>query len=156
MRLIPLTQGKHAIVDASDYDRVSKFKWYANRPSKFTWYAMRRVGSAIILMHREIMSPSPDLDVDHLDRDGLNNRRKNLRVCTPAQNSANRVKQRTPASSRYKGVSLVKRTGRWRAYICPGGRQKTLGCFDNEVEAARAHDAAAKEIFGSFAFLNFI
>ena len=93
--------------------------------------------------------------VDHKYGEGLDNRRANLRLATPAQNSHNRSKGRNKTSSRYKGVYLVKETKKWRASICHNNKRIHLGFFKNETDAAKAYDGAAKEYFKEFASLNF-
>jgi len=152
IRFIPLTQGKVAIVDKEDYEELSRYKWHASSRVE-SCYAYRRKGKRSLSMHREIMGEPKGMVVDHIDGNGLNNRRRNLRVCTSSQNHQNR--RRTRGRSRYKGVCWEKRRNKWRAEIMLEGRHIDIGCFADEVEAARAYDKKAKELFGEFAYLNF-
>ncbi len=154
IRYIPLTRGKFAIVDAADYERLSKYKWLANGDEHRGFYAARRVGSRLVLMHRVIMNPPEGMVVDHIDGNGLNNRRNNLRLCTQKQNSRNSAPSRR-SSSRFKGVYFNKRTRKWIATIGYNGKTIHLGSFEDEVEAAKAYDRKARELFGQFAYLNF-
>ena len=154
VRYIPLTRGKYAIVDAADYEWLSQHKWLANGDEKRGFYAGRRVGRKLQLMHRLIMNAPPGTVVDHIDGNGLNNRRCNLRICTQKQNSRNSAPSRH-SSSRFKGVYYCKRTRKWIATIGYNGRTIHLGSFDDEIEAARAYDRKARELFGEFAYLNF-
>ncbi len=105
-------------------------------------------------MHRQIMNAPAGLVVDHIDGNGLNNRKSNLRVCTQGQNSLN-SRPRRNCSSRYKGVSFYKRDKIWQAQIFYNFRTINIGRFDDEVEAALAYDRKAEELFGEFAYLNF-
>jgi len=151
---IPLTQGKFAIVDDEDYERVSKFKWRAHR-GHTTWYGARTrgviFGRTNILLHRFIMDTPPGKQVDHIDGDGLNCTRKNMRECLPKENARN---LRTPKNSTtgYKGVS--KRIRGWRAQIVVNDKQIYLGTFDSPESAAKAYNEAAKKYHGDFARLN--
>lgn len=160
MKEIPLTRSYITIVDDEDYEELMRHKWcvrwtsrgcYAGRGSKFS----DKCSTDTILMHREIMKALPGEQVDHKDRDGLNNQRKNLRICTPTQNQQNRRKQ-NGCSSRFKGVSWNKEAKRWRAYILRDGIQCHLGYYGNEADAARAYNVAAIKHFGEFALLNVI
>lgn len=108
------------------------------------------------LMHRLILGAPAGVDVDHINHDGLDNRRCNLRLCTKSENGANRRVQATPKSSRYKGVCWVVSKRRWIARIKVGGRLIYLGRFRSEEDAARAYDAAARDRFGAFALPNLI
>lgn len=105
-------------------------------------------------MHREIMNAPKGMVVDHIDGNGLNNRKSNLRICTQAQNNLNSRPKRN-CSSRYKGVSFYKRDKIWQVQIFHNSRTIFLGRFDDEIEAALAYDRKAAELFGEFAYLNF-
>lgn len=107
-----------------------------------------------MIMHRLILNAPKGIKVDHQDGDGLNNQRRNIRLATNAQNSMNQ-KPRVKTSSKYKGVSLDKRHGTWKSQIGKNGAIIWLGQFRSEVEAAKAYDRAAREMFGEFACLNF-
>jgi hypothetical protein len=149
--LIPLTQGQVAMVDPEDYDELMKHRWTLNR-NRGNMYACRRVKRKQILMHRVIMKAPEGLVVDHIDGNGLNNCKSNLRVCTREQNSFN-IRPRG-GSSRFKGVSYVKRTGKYRAVIGYKRGKIDIGEFDDPVDAARARDMVARELQGEHAWLN--
>ena len=158
MKKIPLTQGKVALVDDADYERVSKYKWYAWRGGAGPFYARRNVASGrrqqkTVKLHRFILG-FPDSFIDHVNHNGLDNRRSNLRLCTRSQNQQNRLPERGKTSA-YKGVNWNKRNRIWYAKIKHNGKGFHLGCFRSEVRAAKAYDDAAKENFGEFAYLNF-
>lgn len=156
MKEIPLTQGQVALVDDDDYDYLVQWKWYALK-DKATYYARRAVekgdGTQIaIIMHRLIMDTPKDMEVDHIDHNGLNNQKSNLRNCTKQQNSRNK---QSHGYSKYIGISLNKVTNKFQARIIVNGKSIALGCYLKEDEAARAYDNAAKIYFGEFANLNF-
>ena len=145
---ISLTKGQFALVDDSDYESLARFNWYAMR-SGHSWYAARGGPKVcgirtpqVLLMHRVIMGTDAALHTDHIDGNGLNNQRSNLRAVTPAQNQHNRKHKRAGTSSRYRGVSWRTDTCSWAAYIHIGGRKVNLGSFKNEADAARAYNLA--------------
>lgn len=152
MRTIKLTQGKIALVDDSDYEIVNQFKWYARRGYD-TFYASCDAVTERH-MHRFILGLSKtDPEVDHINGNGLDNTRKNLRLATSTQNKANRPKA-VGKSSIYKGVCWDKNRQKWLATITIDYKLKYLGRFDLEIDAALAYNKAAIEQFGEFAQLN--
>lgn len=160
-RLIALSKHLVAIVDADDYEWLSQWKWFATRLKSGNtyyaeqyWYSEGRGHKGKQAMHRVIMNPEPGYQVDHINGNGLDNRRVNLRICTPRQNSCN-VAPQPGKSSRFKGVGWCKRSKKWRARIRDNGKFKELGEYTDEMDAARAYDKAAREIQGEFAWLNF-
>lgn len=151
---IPLTQGKVALVDEQDYERVAVLKWHARRTKRNYWYAVASPAQNIhVYMHRVILGCQPGQQVDHINHDGLDNRRRNLRLCSHSQNLAN-SRPRRNTSSRFKGVSWDTYYKCWRARICHNERKHHLGRFDSEEEAARAYNVKAQELFGEFALIN--
>jgi hypothetical protein len=152
IRHIPLSRGRFAIVDAADYEWLSQYRWTCRGGANP--YAARSEAGKIIWMHREIMQTPPGMVCDHIDAVSLNNRRCNLRNCNRGENAANASK-RPHATSCYKGVSWDKRSGKWRAKIKWRGKAYYLGYFAAEIDAARAYDQKARELFGPYARLNF-
>jgi HNH endonuclease/AP2 domain len=154
---IPLTKGKVAVVSSADYDYVNQWTWYAHSQG----YAARKPKhQSAIFLHRALVERmlgrqlKENGDVDHRDRDRLNNRRSNLRLCTSQQNSANSslgIRNR----SGFKGVHWNETASRWVAQTKLNGRTKHLGCFLSAEDAARAYDRAVLKEHGAFAYLNF-
>jgi len=107
-------------------------------------------------MHREILNPPDHLLVDHINRNGLDNRKANLRPATRSQNSMNKpFIKTTPSSSKYRGVSWSKSQKKWNVQIGLNGKHKFIGYFHDEIQAAKAYDRAAKLYHKEFAVLNF-
>jgi len=152
-KLIPLTQGKFAIVDPADFDELSQYKWTAAK-SPNTFYAVRSAQGRQIRMHRLITDAPKGLVVDHRNHNGLDNRKENLRLCTRSENARNQRPQ-TGRSSKYKGVCWHKNQKKWLARVYSKGVTYHLGSFNSEIAAAKAYDKKAKELFGEFAHLNF-
>jgi len=158
-RRIPLTQGKFAIVDAGDYGRLSQYNWQAHKDG-YTYYARRSRTEPVtgrrttVPMHREILDVGVDKVVDHINGNGLDNRSVNLRAATTAQNCMNR-RLHKKKSSPYRGVSFNRQLQKYVAYLGYKGNRMYLGCFDNEIAAAKAYDKAAKKYHKDFAGLNF-
>ena len=148
IKRLPVGQGQYALVDAADYDWLKQWTWRLQGG-----YAVRYENGRRIYMHRAIMKPPERMLVDHANRNKLDNCRGNLRVCTRQENMCNRGKH-VGSSSRFKGVGYRKRKHMWYALLRMGGLPIWLGYFDEEIEAARAYDRKAVELFGEFACLN--
>jgi hypothetical protein len=150
---IPLTQGKVALVDDVDYERLSVYRWYALRQKdRGVFYAGRTAkrGEKVTFLHRVIMDAPDGTDVDHQNGDGLDCQRHNLRLATDTQNQANRKPNK---GRQLKGISANGR--KFIAQIRIHGCQIYLGTFSTPEEAARAYDVKARQTWGEFARLNF-
>ena len=148
-REIPLTRGRFALVDEADYDRVvAAGKWHVLLNGQRA-YGMRttRVGGRKRNVYLHVFLTGWSL-TDHINGNGLDNRRANLRPATPAENARNQ-RIRRDGTSGFKGVG--PRRGKWRARISADGDRRNLGVFATPEEAARAYDAAARDLFGEFA-----
>lgn len=173
MKLIPLSKngrknkGKYfAMVDDENFEILNQFSWSAMRCSDI-WYAVhskaaprtipnKQGKTTVTYMHRLIMAASAGEEVDHINHNGIDNQKNNLRKCTGAQNIKNYTKSKNKKSSIYKGVSYYKRVKKWQASICCDNKPTWLGHFKTEVEAAIAYNEAAKRLHGEFAHLNII
>jgi len=152
-----MTTGKIAIVDEAYLPLLEGRSWDAFVVKGKCYAHAIDPGRCGILMHRLLMNAPDGIQVDHKDGNGLNNTRTNLRLATGQQNLRNMRKHR--GKSQYKGVTFVPKCTKrpWTAQISPGdSRCKHLGSFATELEAAKAYDRAAKELFGEFACTNFM
>ena len=160
MKHIPLTQGQFATVDDEDFERLSNYKWHAvwkDKPQ--TYYAATNSiidgNRRILHMHRFLMGVPKDHKsrVDHIDHNGLNNQKSNLRVCTHQQNCQNRAKHKFNIHGLPKGVSFYSKKQLekpFRANICVNKKRINLGYFATKEEAATAYNVAASQYFGEF------
>lgn len=145
------SQGKEfvCLFDAEDYELVCRYNWNLHNQG----YAVTTIYGKTILMHRLIMGVTdPEVQVDHIRHNKLDNRRQMLRKCTRSENRRNSRKL-AHATSKLKGI--YKEDGKWHVQIMQGQKIKNLGRFLNEVTAAKVYDEKARELFKEFAFLNF-
>lgn len=145
---VPLTQRQVAIIDAADLPLVRPFVWMALRHHTGRFYVRAEGGS--LKLHRLLMDARPGQLVDHVNRNPLDNRRCNLRICNSLESSWNATR---PGRTGYLGV--IYRRNRWVARITINGRRREIGRFRSAEEAARAYDREALATRGSFAALNF-
>jgi hypothetical protein len=149
---VPLTRGYEAVIDACDVPLVDEFNWYA-RPHRKTVYALRNDYSGesprTVFMHRIIADTPDGFQTDHIDGNGLNNRRDNLRHATNSQNQHNRPAYKTNKSG-FKGVCWLKTQKKWQAQISCKGKKHHLGNFDCPELAHEAYVAASKKLHGKF------
>lgn len=160
MKQIELTQGFAALVDDCDYDRVTQFRWHVQKRGK-RLYAARNVlrldgRRGLQYLHRFLMQEALH-DIDHVNGNGLDNQRANLRSATRTENSRGFCRKKENTTSKYRGVSWDSRIRKWigRIRLSPT-HAPIVARSDSEEEAARAYDAAASEHFGEFAQLNFV
>ena len=155
---IQLTQGKYAIVDDEDFEYLNQWKWYCHKCPSGICYATANIkidgNYTSFRMHRLIMKVyDKKVFIDHIDHDGLNNQKSNLRESTQSENQRNRGKQRNNTSG-FKGVFWNKKAKKWIPAIRINGKMIALGCFDCKIKAAEAYNFAAIEYHGEFAHLN--
>lgn len=160
MVTIKLTQGREAQVSEEDREYLERWSWGTHSEGYAKCRANRSTGDSgrYLYMHRIVMERMtgapvpPEWEIDHIDGDKLNNQRGNLRLVTRSQNNMNRARYKGSASQ-YKGVS--RQGKKWRATIVLNKKQKHLGCYETQAQAARAYDEAARAEFGEHARLNF-
>jgi hypothetical protein len=158
MKQIPLTQGLFASVDDDDFEELSKFKWYASK-DRNSYYARRTEylpdgKQKTVWMHRQILSlADSNIHCDHIDGDGLNNQKFNLRPCLPGQNRLN-ARRRKDSGTGAKGVIRMRRSTKFYAQTGHEGKRISLGSFETLDEARNAYNEAAKKVHGEFARLD--
>lgn len=147
MSRIKLTRGQVTIVDVEDFKKLNLVKWHSN--GRYAMRTLHRKNAPMlkVLMHREIMGAKPGEVVDHINGNTLDNRRKNLRIVTHAQNSWNSKRRRKGL----KGAFKHEYSGLWRSHIMAHGTLHFLGYFVTELEAHRAYCKAAKKLHGNYA-----
>ncbi len=156
MKLIRITRELFTIVDDEDFDIISQYSWYAHKSDNNTFYARSEIDGKKVYLHRFLLGINKrSIQIDHINGDKLDNRKSNLRITDAKGNGANK-KPKKNGSSKYKGVSFRKRCidNPWEASVESAGKNYYLGNFKTEIEAAKAYDAKAKELFGEFAKLN--
>ena len=136
-----------ALIDLGDIEKVGKYRWYATEKG----YVKSQNN---LRLHRLVMNATEDYLVDHINRNPLDNRKSNLRMCTQAENSRN-VGVSQANTTGFKGVYFEKLNNKYRARIKYNGKRISLGCYENAVDAAIAYDKKAIELFGDFAYTNF-
>lgn len=157
-REVRLHSGEVTLIDEDDWPAVSGYSWLADRRRRTTYaYAHVRVSAGVwvnLKLHRLILAAPDGYEVDHINHDGLDNRRANLRICSPSQNRGN-ARIRSTNTTGFKGVSKPRNNPKFLASITVDGRSQYLGSFATAEEAARAYDASALQKWGVYAHLNF-
>ncbi len=155
--IVPLTRGFAAQIDTDDLDKVVGYNWFAV-VQKHCIYAVRRVAGvkgkgSKVSMHRTIIQAREHEQVDHIDLNGLNNCKANLRIATPMQNTWNR-RRNSANTSGLKGVCWNKASDKWQSQIKVNGKSKYLGLFDTPELAHAAYCEAASRFHGDFARIS--
>lgn len=152
MKTIKLKSQDLVIIDDEDYEKVSQFKWFADKRLR-TIYAKRNTPFRIYL-HRFLLNPTKTQEIDHINGNGLDNRKSNLRVSTHSQNKRNSKKYISNKAG-YKGVYKPKKKNHYRAQISIDGKTRQIGCFKTPEEAASAYNKYVLKIEPKFAKINF-
>jgi hypothetical protein len=157
MKEIKLTKGMVALVDDEDYEYLNLRKWHADKIGNTYYASCSIIGSNgwKYRMHRMVMNVDDStIIIDHIDQNGLNNQKSNLRIATHSQNLINKPKKKNTLSS-YFGVTYDKTKQRWVGRICINGKKKSTKRFKDEVDAAIAYDILSRQFHGEFAKINF-
>ena len=151
MKEIKLSNGMVTMVDDENYEHLNKFKWHSQK-GRYTYYVIRHGNkeNTTIRMHREIMNPQKKMEIDHIDHNGLNNQKYNLRICTRSENHMNEDHK-----GKLKGSYYERKYGLFKSRITHNGKDIFLGYYKTRIEAAVAYDRAALKYFGEYANLNF-
>ena len=148
MKKIKLTQGKFALVDDEDFEKLNKYKWYSTKPTSL-YYAITFINKRNIRMHRFILNPKREEEIDHIDGNGLNNQKINLRICTHSQNMTNH-KIRRDNTSGVSGIYWNKCAKKWQAYIGFKNKIIYLGIFKTLKDARESRNLKERALFGEF------
>lgn len=153
---LPLSQGDVATVDAEDFDRLNAFKWTLKktRSHKYAYRQHMLAGKLVqVLLHREVVKCPDGLVVDHINRNGLDNRKENLRVCTQSENIANSLGHSDRKYALPKGIEykVGRKANPYSARITKNGVRHFLGNFASVEEAVGVRNTKAQELFGTFA-----
>ena len=146
-REIKITQNRVAVIDVEDFNKISRHHWYENKGPR-TSYArttLKGVNRKGILMHRFILNAPKGMEVDHINGNGLDNRRSNLRLCTSGQNHYNALPQKNNTSG-CKGVHYHKTRKTWNVAIKVNGKRLHLGCFKDKEDAVNARRKAEEKL----------
>lgn len=158
MKEIQLTKGKVAFIDDEDFEYIMQWKWTAYK-GRNTYYAKRNMnnkGDNIgFQMHRSLMRVyDRSILIDHIDGNGLNNQKANLRICNYSQNGANKLKRKGSNGTKFIGITFRKDTKKWAAQVMKDYKHISLGCYNSDIDAAIAYNKKAVELHGEFAVLN--
>lgn len=155
MKKIVLTQGKTALVDDADYDLLNEHKWYADKKGNVYYAAGRNKKGQKIYMHQVILNAPGTAQTDHINGNGLDNRRVNLRACNTAQNQWNQ-RLRCDNKTGFRGVSVVTDVPQkpFRVQIQVNNKVIHIGYYHTTEQAAQAYDKAALKHHGKFASTN--
>jgi hypothetical protein len=153
VKRVQLTRGFYALVNDEDFEKVNQHNWCAT-PKRYTWVACRSVWydgrNHMVYMHRVITGAVHGELVDHINGNGLDNQRHNLRICTKAQNNQNRRRAQSTNTSGYRGVFYEKNIRKWRAQISMDNKNIHLGVFTSKANAARVYKRASRALYGEF------
>jgi hypothetical protein len=156
MNTIKLRNGLDVFIDEDDYDNVKRYRWNLKSNGDTCKYAVTYIygnnKQKVLRMHRLIMNPAEGEEIDHINGNGLDNRKCNLRIASAWQNNMN-VRKNKVNTSGFKGVD--KSLKKWKARIQYGRKRIHIGTYNNKIDAAKAYDKKARELFGEFANLNF-
>lgn len=146
------------LIDIEDLELINKYTWHVNYNKAGNCYARTTIRvegkQKKVFMHRLITGAKQGFDIDHINRNGLDNRKINLRLVTRSQNAMNSVSNKN-TSSKYKGVTWKNNNNKWEVAITKLGQRYYLGLYQDEIQAAKVYDLKAKELFGKYALLNF-
>lgn len=150
MKSIPLPCGREVLVDDADYNSLSRYRWWYSGKGYARRTERNATGRTTFYMHRELMQCPDHLQVDHVNGNGLDNRRKNLRICTRSQNGSHRTHVPYGVSG-YLGIAWRRDRSKWQATITVDHRTVYLGIFVDLCEAVRIRDEASSRMCGVFA-----